>query len=76
LNRKLEGPRASLDGFEKRKYSSSPGFELNPQSLYDDHHPVSTGRWEDNIKIGIQETGWAVWTGSIWLRIGARGGLL
>jgi hypothetical protein len=45
-------------------------------SLYNDHPSMSPCTWEDNIKIGIQETGWAVWTGSIWLRIGDRGGLL
>jgi hypothetical protein len=29
-------------------------------------------RWEDNIKIYLQEMGWCgrVWTGLIWLRIG------
>jgi hypothetical protein len=26
-------------------------------------------RWEDNIKMDIQEIGWRVWTGLIWLRI-------
>jgi hypothetical protein len=35
-------------------------------------------RWVGNIKIGLSEIGWddMVWTGSIWLRIGASGGLL
>jgi hypothetical protein len=41
LNRKLEGHRASLDGFEKTKYSSLPGFELKPQSLSNHQNPVS-----------------------------------
>jgi hypothetical protein len=27
-------------------------------------------RWEDNIKMDLQEVGWGVWTGFIWLRIG------
>jgi len=31
-------------------------------------------RWEDNIKMGLQEVG--VWTGSSWLRIGTGGGRL
>ena len=31
-------------------------------------------RWEDNIKMDIQEVG--VWTGSSWLRIGTDGGYL
>jgi len=24
-------------------------------------------RWEDNIKINLQEVGWGAWTGLIWL---------
>jgi hypothetical protein len=30
-------------------------------------------RWEDNIKMDLQEVGWGPWTGSIWLRIGTGG---
>jgi hypothetical protein len=26
-------------------------------------------RWEDNIKMDLQEVGWGAWTGLIWLRI-------
>jgi hypothetical protein len=33
-------------------------------------------RWEDNIKMDIQEVGWGAWSGLIWLRIGTGGGLL
>ena len=33
-------------------------------------------RWEDNIKMDLQEVGCGVWTGSSWLRIGTTGGLL
>ena len=34
-------------------------------------------RWEDNIKMDLQEVGCgAVWTGLIWLRIGTGGGAL
>jgi hypothetical protein len=33
-------------------------------------------RWEDNIKMDLQEVGWGAWTGLIWLRIGTGGGLL
>jgi len=33
-------------------------------------------RWEDNIKMNLQEVGCAVWTGSSWLRIGTGGGHL
>jgi hypothetical protein len=33
-------------------------------------------RWEDNIKMDLQEVGWETWTGLIWLRIGTGGGHL
>jgi hypothetical protein len=33
-------------------------------------------RWEDNIKMDLQEVGWGACTGLIWLRIGTGGGLL
>jgi hypothetical protein len=33
-------------------------------------------RWEDNIKMDLQEVGWEAWTGTMWLRIGTGGGLL
>jgi len=26
-------------------------------------------RWEDNIKMAVQEAGWMAWTGLIWLRM-------
>jgi len=31
-------------------------------------------RWEDNIKMDLQQVGWMAWTGLIWLRIGTGGG--
>jgi len=33
-------------------------------------------RWEDTIKMDLQEVGVGVWTGSSWLRIGTVGGRL
>ena len=33
-------------------------------------------RWEDNIKIDLQELGWEAWAGFIWPRIGRGGGYL
>ena len=30
-------------------------------------------RWENNIKMDLQEMGWGIWTGLIWLRIGTGG---
>jgi hypothetical protein len=32
-------------------------------------------RWENNIKMDLQEVGVGVWTGSRWLRIGTGGRL-
>jgi hypothetical protein len=32
-------------------------------------------RWVDNIKMNLNEIRWVVWTGLIWLRIGASGEL-
>jgi hypothetical protein len=31
---------------------------------------ISSRRWEDNIKMDLQEVGWGAWTGLLWLRIG------
>jgi len=33
-------------------------------------------RWEDNIKMDLEEVGCGAWTGSIWLRTGTGGGHL
>jgi hypothetical protein len=33
-------------------------------------------RWEDRIKVDLQEVGWGAWTGSICFRIGTSDGLL
>jgi hypothetical protein len=33
-------------------------------------------RWEDNIKMNLQEVRWGAWIGLIWLMIGTGGGLL
>jgi hypothetical protein len=33
-------------------------------------------RWEDWIRMYLREIGWGMWSGFIWLRIGASGGLL
>ena len=33
-------------------------------------------RWEDNIKIDLQEVGYEGWTGLIWLRIRTGGRFL
>jgi hypothetical protein len=30
-------------------------------------------RWEDNMKMDLQEVGCGVWTGSSWLRVGTGG---
>jgi hypothetical protein len=33
-------------------------------------------RWEDNIRMGLREIGWEVWSGCIRLRIGTSGAFL
>jgi hypothetical protein len=33
-------------------------------------------RWEDNIKVDLQEVGWGAWTELIWLRVEIGDGLL
>jgi hypothetical protein len=33
-------------------------------------------RWEDNMKMDLQEVELGAWNGSSWLRIGTDGGLL
>jgi hypothetical protein len=33
-------------------------------------------RWEDNIKVDVQEVRWGAWTGLIWFRTGTGDGLL
>lgn len=33
-------------------------------------------RLEDNFNVGLKETGWRLWTGFSWPRIGTGGGLL
>jgi len=33
-------------------------------------------RWEDNIKMNLEEVEWGTWTRLIWLRIGTGGGHL
>jgi hypothetical protein len=33
-------------------------------------------RWEDGIKIDLEEISWGMWSGFTWLRIGIVGGLL
>jgi len=33
-------------------------------------------RWEDNMRMDLQEAGCGVWTGSIWLGTGTDGGHL
>ena len=33
-------------------------------------------RWEDKIKVDLQEVGFGAWTGLIWLSIGTSGGHL
>ena len=41
-----------------------------------DHSEDTRRRWEDNIKMDIQDVGWGAWTGFIWLRTWTCGGHL
>ena len=36
----------------------------------------SRRRWEENIKMDLQEVGYGAWTGLIWLRTGTGDGCL
>jgi len=46
-------------------------------NLKDRNYLEDTGfRWENNIKMDLQEVVWGAWTGSIYLRIGTGGGHL
>jgi hypothetical protein len=38
-------------------------------------HSEYQARWEDNIRMGLRERVWRVWTEFIWLRTGTSGGL-
>jgi len=38
--------------------------------------PLGRPRWEDRIKMDLQEVGWGAWTELMWLRKGSVGGLL
>ena len=33
-------------------------------------------KWEDNIKMDLEEVGWGMWTGLNWLQIRTDNGLL
>jgi hypothetical protein len=39
-------------------------------------HGRNRHRWEDNIKMDLQEVGWGAWTIVIWLRTETGGGHL
>ena len=32
-----------------------------------------SSRWDDNVKMDLQEVGWRAWTGLIWVRTGTSG---
>jgi hypothetical protein len=75
--------RAGLDDLEKRTFLTLQGLELQTlgrparsQSLYRLRYsgsPVS--RWTV-LKCTLERKDGVAWIGSIWLRIGASGGLL
>jgi hypothetical protein len=49
-------------------------FKIKPQGKRPLGRPRP--RWEDNIKMDLEDLGWATWTGLMCLRIGTDGGLL
>ena len=63
------GGACSAYGEERR----IPGFVGKPEGKRPLGRPRR--RWEDNIKMDLQEVGCRRWTGSSWLRIGTDGGI-
>ena len=57
-----------------RRERCAQGLVGNPEGKRPLGRPRS--RWEDNIKMDLQEVGRVVGTGWSWLRIGAGGGRL
>jgi len=66
----MGGACSAYGGEEKR----TQGLVRKPEGNRPLGRPSS--RWEDNIKIDVQERNVGAWTGSNWLRIGTRGGHL
>ena len=65
------GGACSAYGGEERRIQGCGGEILGKE---DNGRPRR--RWENNIKMNLQEVGCGVWTGSSWLRIGTGGGRL
>jgi hypothetical protein len=65
------GGASSLDGEGRNVYRVSVGKPEGKRSL---GRPRC--RWEDNIKMDLQEVGCGVLTGLSWLRVGTGGGHL
>jgi hypothetical protein len=67
------GEACSTNGGEEEVYRI---LARNPEGT----RPLGRPRYTfvDNIKMDLREIGWdgMVWTGSIWLKIGTRGGCL
>ena len=55
----------SMYGEEEKAYKDLVGKPQGKRPL-----GITRHRWEDNIKIDIQEVGWGAWTGLIWLLLG------
>jgi hypothetical protein len=65
------GGACSADGVERGVYRVLVGKSEGKRSL---DRPRS--RWEDNIRMDLQEVGWGLWAGLGWLRIETDGGHL
>jgi len=59
------GGACSAYGGEERRIQGFGGGNLRER----DHLGEPIYRWEDNIKMDLQEVGCGVWTGSSWIRI-------
>jgi hypothetical protein len=60
-----------MHGEEKDAYNILVGKSERKKSL-----GRPSRRWEGNIRMGVGEIGWRLWTGFIWFRITTDGGLL
>ena len=61
----------ACSAYERRR-NVSAGFWWENQKKRD-HSGRHRHRWEDNIKMDLQEVELGAWTGLIWLRIGTGG---
>jgi len=64
----IEGAYSAYGG-QERRIQGFGGETLGKETTWKPRR-----RWEDNIKMGLQEVGCGAWAGLSWLRIGTDGG--